>query len=152
MAMIKTNWEKANSDEEKNNYSWINPSGFIQEKYETNIVPGGYLYHRCHLIGWNIGGIDVDKRNLITGTRDFNVEGMKTFEDKVYNYLKENQTNSVLYRVTPYFETDNELANGVNIEAYSIEDNGKLQFNIYIYNVQDGIAINYTTGESELTK
>ena len=88
MAMIKTNWEKANSDEEKNNYSWINPSGFIQEKYETNIVPGGYLYHRCHLIGWNIGGIDVDKRNLITGTRDFNVEGMKTFEDKVYNYLK----------------------------------------------------------------
>lgn len=152
MAMLKTNWEKANSDEEKNNYSWINPSGFIQEKYENNIVSGGYLYHRCHLIGWNIGGIDVEKRNLITGTRDFNVEGMKTFEDEVYNYLKENQTNNVLYRVNPYFEGENELASGVNIEAYSIEDNGKLQFNVYIYNVQDGIAINYTIGESKLAE
>lgn len=152
MAMIKTNWEKANSDEEKDNYSWINPSGFIQEKYENNIVPGGYLYHRCHLIGWNIGGIDVDKRNLITGTRDFNVEGMKTFEDEVYNYLKKNQTNNVLYRVTPYFKGNNELANGVNVEAYSIEDNGKLQFNVYIYNAQDGIVIDYKTGESKLAE
>ena len=110
MAMIKTNWQKANEDDEKNYYSSINPTGFIQKKYETDIVPGGYLYHRCHLIGWNIGGIDVDERNLITGTRDFNVEGMKVFEDKVYNYLKENKSNNVLYRVTPHFENDNELA------------------------------------------
>ncbi len=110
MAMIKTNWEKANSDDEKNDYSGITPSGFIQERYDTNIVPGGYLYHRCHLIGWNIGGIDVDKRNLITGTRDFNIKGMRTFEDKVYKYIKENKTNNVLYRVTPYFEEENELA------------------------------------------
>lgn len=88
----------------------------------------------------------------MTGTRDFNVKGMKKFEDKVYNYLKENQTNNVLYRVTPYFEDSNELANGVNIEAYSIEDNGKFKFNVYIYNVQDGITIDYTTGESELAE
>lgn len=108
--MIKTNWKKANSDNEKNNYTSINPSGFIQKQYDKNIVPGIYLYHRCHLIGWHIGGIDVDKRNLMTGTRDFNVEGMKVFEDKVYNYIKENQTNNVLYRVTPYFEGNNELA------------------------------------------
>lgn len=110
VAIVKTNWEKANEDDEKNDYSSINPSGFIQKKYETDIVPGGYLYHRCHVIGWNIGGVDVDERNLMTGTRDFNVKGMKTFEDRVYNYLKENQTNNVLYRVTPYFEGNNELA------------------------------------------
>lgn len=71
-------------------------------------------------------------------------------KDEVYNYLKENQTNHVLYRVTPYFEGENELASGVNIEAYSIEDNGKLHFNVYVYNVQDGIIIDYATGESKL--
>lgn len=136
MAMIKTNWEKANADDEKNNYTSITPSGFIQKQYDKNIVPSKYLYHRCHLIGWNIGGIDVDKRNLMTGTWDFNVEGMKTFEDQVFNYLKEN----------------NELANGVNIEAYSIEDNGKFKFNVYIYNVQNGINIDYATGKSESIK
>lgn len=152
MAMIKTNWKKANSDDEKNDYSSITPSGFVQKQYDLEIVSGGYLYHRCHLIGWNIGGLDVDKRNLMTGTRDFNVKGMKTFEDKVYNYLKENRNNNVLYRVTPYFEKENELANGVNLEAYSIEDNGKLQFNVYIYNVQNGIFIDYKTGESQLDK
>lgn len=136
MAMIKNNWEKANADDEKNNYTSITLSGFIQKQYDKNIVPSKYLYHRCHLIGWNIGGIDVDKRNLMTGTWDFNVEGMKTFEDQVFNYLKEN----------------NELANGVNIEAYSIEDNGKFKFNVYIYNVQNGINIDYATGKSESIK
>lgn len=150
MAMIKTSWEKANEDEEKNDYSSIKPSGFVQRKYDSNIVTGQYLYHRCHLIGWYIGGKDVDKRNLMTGTRDFNVEGMKKFEDKVYTYLKANQTNHVLYRATPYFEGNNELASGVKIEAYSIEDDGKLHFNVYVYNVQDGIVIDYATGESKL--
>lgn len=110
MAMIKTNWKKANADEEKDDYSSITPSGFEQQKYDTSIVPGGYLYHRCHIIGWKIGGIDVDKRNIMTGTQSFNVKGMKTFEDKVFNYLKENQKNNVLYRVTPYFEGANKLA------------------------------------------
>ena len=66
MAMVKTNWQKANEDDEKDNYSSITPSGFKQQKYDTSIVPGGYLYHRCHLIAWKLGGIDVDKRNLIT--------------------------------------------------------------------------------------
>lgn len=88
----------------------------------------------------------------MTGTQRFNVKGMKPFEDKVYNYLKENQINNVLYRVTPYFEGNNELANGVNIEAYSIEDNGKLHFNVYVYNVQDGIVIDYATGKSKLVE
>ena len=94
----------------------------------------------------------MDKRNLITGTRDFNVKGMKQFEDRVYNYLKQNQKNHVLYRITPYFEGNNELANGVNIEAYSIEDNGALHFNVYVYNVQDGIIIDYATGESKVAE
>ena len=152
MAMIKTNWKKANEDKEKDDYSSITPSGFKQQKYDTSIVPGGYLYHRCHLIAWKLGGIDVDERNLMTGTQRFNVKGMKPFEDKVYNYLKENQINNVLYRVTPYFEGNNELANGVNIEAYSIEDNGKLHFNVYVYNVQDGIVIDYATGKSKLVE
>ena len=110
-------------------------------------MPGKYLYHRCHLIGWNIGGIDVDERNLITGTRDFNVKGMKIFEDRVYNYLKQNQTNHVLYRVKPYFEGNNKL-----VEAYSIEDSGRLHFNVYVYNVQNEIVIDYATGESKLAE
>ena len=111
MAMIKTCWNKANEDEEKDDYSSINPTGFKQKKYETNIVPGGYIYHRCHIIAWKLGGLDVDRRNLMTGTQSFNVNGMKKFEDKVYNYLKQNQSNHVLYRVTPYFDDNNELAN-----------------------------------------
>ena len=137
---------------EKDNYSSITPSGFVQKKYDTRIVLGGYLYHRCHIIAWKLGGIDVDKRNIMTGTRDFNEIGMKQFEDRVYNYLKQNQTNHVLYRVTPYFKGDNKLANGVNIEAYSIEDTGALHFNVYVYNVQDGIVIDYATGESKLAE
>lgn len=152
MAMVKTNWKKVNEDDEKDDYSSITPSGFVQKEYDADIVPGKYLYHRCHLIGWNIGGVDVDERNLMTGTRDFNIKGMKQFEDKVYNYLKENKTNNVLYRVTPYFEGNNKLANGVNIEAYSIEDNGKLHFNVYVYNAQDRIILDYATGESKLAE
>ena len=150
--MIKTSWKKANEDDEKDDYSSITPTGFKQQKYNTNTIPGGYLYHRCHIIAWKLGGIDVDKRNIMTGTQSFNINGMKQFEDQVYNYLKENRTNHVLYRVTPYFEGENKLADGVNIEAYSIEDNGKLQFNVYVYNVQNGIIINYATGESKLEK
>ena len=152
MAMIKTSWKKANEDDKKDEYDSITPSGFKQKEYSKDGVLGKYLYHRCHVIGWSLGGIDVDERNLMTGTRDFNIKGMKKFEDEVYNYLKENQTNHVLYRVTPYFESENKLASGVNIEAYSIEDNGKLHFNVYVYNVQDGIIIDYATGESKLAE
>ena len=152
MAMVKTCWEKAKEDDEKADYSSITPTGFKQKKYDTNIVPGGYLYHRCHIIAWKLGGIDVDKRNIMTGTQSFNIDGMKQFEDKVYDYLEENKSNHVLYRVTSYFEGENELASGVNIEAYSIEDNGKLHFNVYVYNAQDKIVIDYATGESKLAE
>ena len=88
----------------------------------------------------------------MTGTRDFNVKGMKQFENRVYDYLRQNKSNHVMYRVTPYFEGENQLANGVNIEAYSIEDSGVLHFNVYVYNIQDGIIIDYATGESKSAK
>lgn len=152
MAMIKTSWKKAKADNEKDDYSSIIPSGFMQKKYDSSIVPGGYIYHRCHIIAWALGGIDIDERNIMTGTRDFNMNGMKQFEDRVYNYLKYNKSNHVLYRVTPCFEGNNKLASGVNIEAYSIEDNGVLKFNVYVYNAQNGIIIDYATGESKLAE
>ena len=152
MTMIKTSFKKASLDDKKDSYSHITPSGFEQAKYSVDIVPGGYLYHRCHLIAFKLGGKDTDERNLMTGTQSFNIDGMKKFEDMVYDYLKENKTNHVIYRVTPYFENDNKLAYGVNIEAYSIEDNGKLSFNVFVYNVQEGINIDYTTGKSNLKK
>ena len=149
--MIKTNWEKATEDDEKDNYSSIIPTGFVQKEYDTSIVSNGYLYHRCHLIAWKLGGIDVDERNIMAGTQYFNIYGMSPFETKVYNYLKENQSNNVLYRVTPYFEEDNQLASGATIEAYSIEDSGEgICFYVYIYNIQPGIIIDYSTGESKL--
>lgn len=152
MAIVKTCWEKANEDDEKDDYSSITPTGFEQKKYNTKIVPGGYLYHRCHIIAWKLGGVDVDKRNIMTGTQSFNINGMKPFEDQVYKYLEENKSNHVLYRVTPYFENNNELSTGVNIEAYSIEDNGKLKFNVFVYNSQDKISIDYETGKSKLAE
>ena len=138
MAMIKTSWKKVNEDDKKDDYDSITPSGFKQKEYSKDVVLGKYLYHRCHVIGWNLGGIDVDERNLMTGTRDFNIKGMKKFEDKVYNYLKENQTNHVLYRVTPYFEGENELASGVNIEAYSkrIMENYTLMYMCIMYKME----------------
>ena len=153
MAMIKTIWKKVNEDDAKDDYDSITPSGFKQKEYSKNVVPGKYLYHRCHIIAWKLGGIDVDKRNIMTGTQSFNLDGMKQFEDKVYKYLEENKKNHVLYRVTPIFEDENLVASGVQIEAKSVEDNGKsICFNVYVYNNQPGITIDYTNGNSSLIK
>lgn len=130
--------------EERESISNVKPTGWVQEKYD-----GEYLYNRCHLIGYQLSGENDNELNLITGTRYFNVEGMLPFENKVAEYIEENQENHVLYRVTPVFEKDNLLAKGVEIEAYSIEDNGEgICFNVFIYNVEPGININYSTGES----
>lgn len=130
--------------EERESISNVKPTGWIQEKYD-----GEYLYNRCHLIGYQLSGENDNELNLITGTRYFNVEGMLPFENKVADYIEENQENHVLYRVTPVFEKDNLLAKGVEIEAYSVEDNGEgVCFNVFIYNVEPGININYATGES----
>lgn len=135
------------ADEERESISSIEPSGWINKKYD--IVDGGYLYNRCHLIGYQLSAENANEKNLITGTRYMNIEGMLPFENKVAEYIKETR-NHVLYRVTPIYEGDNLVANGVQIEAKSVEDNGKgICFNVYCYNVQPGIEINYKTGESK---
>jgi len=135
--------------EERGSIGQVKPSGWHLVKYD--VVDGNYLYNRCHLIGYQLAGENANTKNLITGTRYLNVEGMLPFENKVADYV-EKTGNHVLYRVTPFFEGDNLLANGVQIEAYSVEDKGEgICFNVYVYNVQPGVTIDYATGESKLT-
>lgn len=125
----------------------IKPAGWHTVKYD--FVDGKYLYNRCHLIAHQLTGQNANPKNLMTCTRSMNVDGMLPFENKVANYIKETN-NHVLYRVIPVFDGDNLVANGAYMEAYSIEDKGKLSFNVYVYNVQKGVTIDYKTGESKL--
>ena len=135
--------------EERGKIGMIKPSGWHTVKYD--IVEGKYLYNRCHLIGYQLTGENANEKNLITCTRYMNTVGMLEFENKVADYIKETN-NHVLYRVTPIFEENNLLASGVQMEAQSVEDNGKgIKFNVYVYNVQEGITIDYKTGESKLS-
>lgn len=125
----------------------VKPTGWHTVKY--NNVDGKYLYNRCHLIGYQLTGENANKRNLITGTRAMNVDGMLPFEDMVADYVKETG-NHVLYRVTPVYEGKNLVAKGVQMEGMSVEDKGKdIEFNVFVYNVQPGISIDYKTGESK---
>ena len=138
------------ADEERGSISSVTPSGWEQAKYDTALVDGGYLYNRAHLIGWQLTAENANERNLITGTRYFNVNGMLPFENMVADYIKETG-NHVLYRVTPDFQGNNLVATGVTMEAYSVEDNGEgIQFCVYVYNFQPGILIDYATGQSRL--
>lgn len=132
--------------EERGSIGSVKPTGWHTVKYDS--VDGKYLYNRCHLIGYQLTGENANTKNLITGTRYLNVEGMLPFENMVADYVKETE-NHVLYRVTPIFEGDNLLASGVQLEAKSVEDNGDgISFNVYCYNVQPNIVIDYATGES----
>ena len=134
--------------EERGEIGQIKPSGWQTIKYD--IIDGKYLYNRCHLIGYQLTGENDNEKNLITGTRYMNVEGMLPFENMVADYI-ETTKNHVLYRVTPIFEGENLVASGVQMEAKSVEDNGEgICFNVYVYNSQPGIEINYTTGASKL--
>lgn len=136
--------------EERGNISPIKPSGWQSAKYDN--VEGKYLYNRCHLIGFQLSGENANRKNLITGTRYLNVEGMLPFENEVAEYVRKTG-NHVLYRVTPIFEGDNLVASGVQMEAKSVEDDGQgVCFNIYAYNNQPGITIDYATGESRLAQ
>ena len=136
--------------EERGEIGMIKPTGWMQKRYD-DIIKDKYLYNRCHLIGWQLAGENSNEKNLITGTRYLNTEGMLPFENQVVDYIDNNEDNHVLYRVTPIFEGNNLLASGVEIEASSVEDKGEgLHFNVYCYNVQPGIKINYETGENEL--
>lgn len=131
----------------RSNITKVKPSGWHSTKY--NNVDGKYLYNRCHLIGFQLAGENANEKNLITGTRYLNIEGMLPFENEVAEYVKETD-NHVLYRVTPKYEGDDLLAQGVQMEAYSVEDQGKgVCFNIFAYNVQPGIEIDYGTGNSK---
>lgn len=124
----------------------VKPTGWNTVKYDC--VEGKYLYNRCHLIGYQLAGENANRQNLITGTRYLNVTGMLPFENMVDDYVEETE-NHVLYRVTPVFEGDNLVASGVQMEAFSVEDEGEgVCFNVFVYNVQPGIGIDYATGES----
>lgn len=134
--------------EDRGSIGQIKPSGWHTVKYDT--VDGKYLYNRCHLIGFQLTGENANRKNLITGTRYMNTEGMLPFENMVADYIKETD-NHVLYRVTPVFEGNELVARGVLMEAKSMEDNGAgILFCVYVYNNQPGIQIDYLTGESKL--
>ena len=139
--------------EEREAIGHIKPTGWNQAKYEgyVNSSPP-YLYNRCHLIAFCLTAENDNEKNLITGTRYMNVEGMLPFETQVDRYLEEND-HHVLYRVTPFYEGDNLLADGVLIEAYSVEDEGEgINFCVFVYNVQPGIELDYATGESAIAE
>lgn len=131
--------------EERGQIGSVKPSGWHTVKY-NNIVEGNYLYNRCHLIGFQLAGENANEKNLITGTRSFNVDGMLPFENQVAEYIEETG-HHVLYRVTPIYEGNNLVATGVQMEAASVEDE-TIRFNVFVYNVQTGITIDYSTGES----
>lgn len=132
--------------QERGSIGMIKPSGWHTVRYDH--VDGQYLYNRCHLIAYQLTAENANARNLITGTRYMNTEGMLPFEQEVADYVK-STGNHVLYEVTPIFADDDLVARGVHIQAESIEDEGAgVQFNVFVFNVQPGVEIDYATGES----
>lgn len=134
--------------EDRESISEVKPTGWVQNQYDS--VDGKSLYNRCHLIGFQLTGENANEKNLITGTRYMNVDGMLPFENMVADYIQETG-NHVLYRVTPIFEGNDLVAKGVQMEAESVEDDGDgILFNVFCYNVQPGIYIDYATGGNHL--
>ena len=135
--------------EKRGSISDVKPSGWVTAKYD--FVDGKYLYNRCHLIGWQLTAENANRSNLITGTRYMNVDGMLPFENMVADYIKETGSH-VIYRVTPVFSGDDLVAQGVQMEAYSVEDDGDgICFNVFCYNVQPGVTIDYADGTNHLS-
>lgn len=136
--------------EERKSISNVTPPGWQTYKYE--FISGKYLYNRSHLIGFQLTAENANEKNLITGTRSFNVDGMLPFENMVADYVKETN-NHVLYRVTPIYEGNNLVASGVQMEALSVEDNGEgIMFNVFVYNKENGVIINYANGTSKIAE
>lgn len=135
--------------EERGEIGHIKPSGWHTAKYDKSVIPDMYLYNRCHLLMYAVSGINDDTRNLITGTRQLNLD-MLELENQVLDTLKYDESVKLLYRVTPIFDGDNLVAKGVLMEAASLGDGDGLSFCMFIYNVQDGIVIDYATGDSRL--
>ena len=132
--------------EKRGSIGQVKPSGWHTVKYDS--VDGKYLYNRCHLIGYQLTAENANEKNLITGTRYLNTEGMLPFENMVADYIKETG-NHVLYRVTPLFDGNNLVATGVQMEAESVEDKGDgILYNVFCYNIQPGITIDYKSGDS----
>lgn len=133
---------------ERENISSVRPTGWMTTKYD--FIDGENLYNRCHLIGFQLAGENANEKNLITGTRYMNTEGMLPFENMIADYIKETD-NHVMYRVSPVFVGDELVARGVLMEGYSVEDEGEgIFFNVYAYNCQPGIEIDYKTGKNQL--
>ena len=136
--------------EDRESISEVTPSGWNNKEYD--FVDGGWLYNRCHLIGFQLTGENANEKNLITGTRSMNVDGMLLFENMTADYIKETG-NHVMYRVTPVFEGDELVPRGVLMEGKSVEDNGEgILFNVFVYNAQVGVEIDYMTGDSKLAE
>lgn len=134
--------------EERGSIGQVKPSGWKTAKYD--FVDGKYLYNRCHLIGYQLTGENANERNLITGTRYMNVDGMLPFENLVADYI-DDTGNHVMYRVTPHFEGVNLVASGVEMEALSVEDDGEgVQFHVMVHNIQPGVEVSYLDGESRV--
>lgn len=133
--------------EKRGSIGQVKPSGWQTVKYD--FVDGKYLYNRCHLIGYQLSGENANEKNLITGTRYMNTEGMLPFENMVADYVKETN-HHVLYRVTPLYDDHDLVASGVVMEAKSVEDNGAaIEFHVFVYNVQPNVTIDYATGKSK---
>ena len=131
-------------------FAYITNRKYVFSSKNDNIIKDKYLYNRCHLIGWQLAGENANKKNLITGTRYFNVDGMLPFENMVADYVTETG-NHVIYEVTPVFSGENLVAEGVHMQAYSVEDNGDgICFNVFVYNVQPNVEINYEDGSNHL--
>lgn len=136
--------------EERGEIGMVKPSGWHTVKYERDIISDLYLYNRSHLLAYMLSGENANEKNLITGTRYMNVSGMLPFEEKVKRYMDNNPDGLVLYRVTPEFEGDDLVAQGVLMECYSID--GTLSFCVFCYNIQPYIEIDYKTGDSKLSE
>lgn len=138
-------------NENRKSLDKVIPSGWQDTEYsEINLTN---LYNKCHLIAYSLSAENANDKNIITGTRYFNISGMAPFENRVRKYLNDNPKNHCLYRVTPIYEEENKVASGITIEAESVEDKGKsICFYVYIYNVQPNVIIDYRTGGSKLAK
>lgn len=135
--------------EKRGDIGMVKPTGWHTVKYD--VVEGKYLYNRCHLIGYQLTAENANEKNLLTGTRYFNVDGMLLFENMVADYIKETG-NHVLYRVTPMYQQNNLVAYGVRMEGWSVEDQGDgICFDVFVYNAQPGVEIDYATGESRIS-
>ena len=139
------------SDEERDYIGYITPTGWINREYD--FIDGRYLYNRCHLLGFQLTGSSANKRNLITGTRYLNIQGMLPFENLVADHVKDN-AHHVLYRVTPVFWEEELVCRGVQMEAYCVEcdRDDPFMFHVFCYNVQPGVLIDYQSGESTFSE